>query len=258
MYQHKYDEAFKCFEQAFNDETNPYSKELILENYLYAKGFLAKDFEESIIFFENQIKQSEINHETCKMLAEMYFANQNYSKCVRLCEKVLKKIVYKKEKFLYISLDIMYMSCLKKINKFTWKQIWGCWSRIENYGSRLGISRDDILIERYRGTRVDYSTIEREFGANSLEENEYNLVMGTLDKVVQHESFETMAKDDGLEYKKYTPKQKGKNWFSSAKYRNKCIMKIRCNDIIRAFGYRKGDQFKILRIERDHKISNYG
>lgn len=35
-------------------------------------------------------------------------------------------------------------------------------------------------------------------------------------------------------------------------------MKIRCNDIIRAFGYRKGDQFKILRIERDHKISNYG
>ena len=129
---------------------------------------------------------------------------------------------------------------------------------IGNYGSRLGISRDDILIERYRGTRVDYSTIEREFGANSLEENEYNLVMGTLDKVVQHESFETMAKDDGLEYKKYTPKQKGKNWFSSAKYRNKCIMKIRCNDIIRAFGYRKGDQFKILRIERDHKISNYG
>ena len=83
-------------------------------------------------------------------------------------------------------------------------------------------------------------------------------IYGTLDKVVQHESFETMAKDDGLEYKKYTPKQKGKNWFSSAKYRNKCIMKIRCNDIIRAFGYRKGDQFKILRIERDHKISNYG
>ena len=147
LYQHKYDEAFKCFEQAFNDETNPYSKELILENYLYAKGFLAKDFEESIIFFENQIKQSEINHETCKMLAEMYFANQNYSKCVRLCEKVLKKIVYKKEKFLYISLDIMYMSCLKKINKFTWKQIWGCWSRIDKY---------EQFVKQHVGARSPY------------------------------------------------------------------------------------------------------
>jgi len=147
LYQHKYDEAFKCFEQAFNDETNPFSKELILENYLYAKGFLAKNFEESIIFFENQIKQSELNHETCKMLAEMYFANQNYSKCVRLCEKVLKKIVYKKEKFLYISLDIMYMSCLKKINKFTWKQIRGCWSRIDKY---------EQFVKQHVGARSPY------------------------------------------------------------------------------------------------------
>lgn len=155
-------------------------------------------------------------------------------------------------------IDIKEITSDGKQNMFDVDSVFSVKYLIGNYGSRLGISRDDILIERYRGTRVDYSTIEREFGANSLEENEYNLVMGTLDKVVQHESFETMAKDDGLEYKKYTPKQKGKNWFSSAKYRNKCIMKIRCNDIIRAFGYRKGDQFKILRIERDHKISNYG
>ena len=82
--------------------------------------------------------------------------------------------------------------------------------------------------------------------------------MGTLDKVVQHESFETMAKDDGLEYKSIHQSEKGKLVFISQNIGNKCIMKIRCNDIIRAFGYRKGDQFKILRIERDHKISNYG
>lgn len=129
---------------------------------------------------------------------------------------------------------------------------------IKKYGSQLGIGRDEVLKERYRGTRVDYSTIEQEFGAEILEENEYKLLIGTLDKVVQHESFETIGRDDGLEYKKYTPKQKEKNWFSSAKYRNKCIMKIRCSDVMRAFGYRKGEQFRVLRIERNHKISDNG
>ena len=39
---------------------------------------------------------------------------------------------------------------------------------------------------------------------------------------------------------------------------HKCIMKIRCSDVIRVFGYRKGDKFRILRIERDHKISDNG
>ena len=129
---------------------------------------------------------------------------------------------------------------------------------IETYGSQLGIGRDDILKERYRGTRIDYSTIEEKFGVEELEEIEYLSVRRTLDKVVQHESFITIEQDDGLKYKKYKPSQKEKNWFSSAKYRNKCIMKMRCSDVMRIFGYRKGEQFKVLRIERDHKISDNG
>lgn len=133
LYEHKYDEAFKCFEQALNDETNPVSKELIFENYLYAKGFWKNNFEESIAFFENQIKQNEINYETCKMLAEMYFANKNYSKCEKFCKKILNQITYNKEKLLYISLDIMYMSSIKKINKLTMVQKGRCWMRIVRY-----------------------------------------------------------------------------------------------------------------------------
>ena len=133
LYEHKYEEAVRCFEQAFNDETNPYSKELILENYFYAKGFLEKDFEESISFFENQIKQGELNYETCKMLAEMYFASKKYSKCARFCKRILNQIVYKEEKILYISLDVMYMSSLKKINKLTLRQRCSCYARIAKY-----------------------------------------------------------------------------------------------------------------------------
>ena len=38
----------------------------------------------------------------------------------------------------------------------------------------------------------------------------------------------------------------------------KQIMKFRINDKMRCFGYRKKDYFRLLRIERDHKISNKG
>lgn len=147
LYEHKYYEAFKCFEQALNDETNPYSKELILENYLYAKGFYETNFEESITFFENQIRQTEMNYETCKMLAEMYFANQNYSKCAKLCKRVLNQIVYREERFIYISLDIMYMSSLKKTNKLTLRQRYNCYTRIARYKQ---------FIKRHVGYRSPY------------------------------------------------------------------------------------------------------
>ena len=147
LYEHKYYEAFKCFEQALNDETNPYSKELILENYLYAKGFYETNFEESITFFENQIRQTEMNYETCKMLAEMYFANQNYSKCAKLCKRVLNQIVYREERFIYICLDIMYMSSLKKTNKLTLRQRYSCYTRIARYKQ---------FIKRHVGCRSPY------------------------------------------------------------------------------------------------------
>lgn len=129
---------------------------------------------------------------------------------------------------------------------------------VNRYGSFIGLTKDEILKVRYQGTRVDYSSIESEYGADTLQTNEYRLLVGTLDKFVEHESFETIATDDGLEYKKYSPSQKKKDWFSSAKYRRVQIMKIRCSDVMRVFGYRKGDRFRVLRIERDHKISNNG
>ena len=36
------------------------------------------------------------------------------------------------------------------------------------------------------------------------------------------------------------------------------IMKFRYSEKQRVFGYRKGDRFRVILIERDHKISNNG
>lgn len=40
--------------------------------------------------------------------------------------------------------------------------------------------------------------------------------------------------------------------------KGKTIMKFRFSSVLRCFGYRKDNRFRILRIERDHKISDHG
>ena len=62
----------------------------------------------------------------------------------------------------------------------------------------------------------------------------------------------------GLEYKKYTPKNDEKNWFRGLKYSGQTIMKFRFSSKMRCFGYRKENKFMVLRLERDHSISENG
>ena len=91
-----------------------------------------------------------------------------------------------------------------------------------------------------------------------MEKEEYVLLLGTLDKFVRHESWESIGLDDGLEYKKYTPASDEEDWFRNSVYGNQTIMKFRFSRRMRCFGYRKGNRFRLLRIERDHKKSNKG
>lgn len=129
---------------------------------------------------------------------------------------------------------------------------------VETVGSRLNLSRDDMLKIRYQNTRIDCSTIEHRFGAEQLEKDEFAEVISSMDKFVSHESWDTIAIDDGLKYKKYTPNSSKNNWFTGSMYQQKTIMKFRAGSVLRIFGYRKGDRFKVLRIERDHVHSNHG
>ncbi len=125
-------------------------------------------------------------------------------------------------------------------------------------GDEIRLSRNDYLNALFHGTRINYSTVEKGFDAGILEKAEYDSLVSTFTKFVEHDSFETIDHDEGLEYKKYKPSRKDKNVFSAAKYRNIQIMKFRFSKKMRVFGYRKEERFCVLRIERDHKISDYG
>ena len=95
-------------------------------------------------------------------------------------------------------------------------------------------------------------------GLEKLDKSEYQLLIGSLDKFVKHESFETIAVDDGLEYKKYSPASNKQNYFRGSIHSDKTIMKFRFSGVHRVFGYRKGDKFRVLLFERDHSISDHG
>lgn len=120
LYKYKFNDAERCFEQALTDEENPYSRQCILENYLYAKSFSKKDFNESITFFESIVVQDgEKNYETCKMLAEMYYANECYDKCSKFCEEIIKELKYVDSKIIYFSLDNLWIRCMIKLKRLS-------------------------------------------------------------------------------------------------------------------------------------------
>ena len=129
---------------------------------------------------------------------------------------------------------------------------------VQNYNGCLNINRKQILQIMYEDTRIDCSTMEDHYGADILENDEFDELIKSFNKFVEHESWESIALDDGLKYKKYTPKEKEKNWFRGVKYTGRNIMKFRFSSKMRCFGYRKGDKFKVLRLERDHNISDNG
>lgn len=129
---------------------------------------------------------------------------------------------------------------------------------LQQYCSVMNMDKKYLLLVRYEGTRLDCSTLEEEYGVAILEKNEFNELITTFDKFVNHISWESIGRDDGLEYKKYSPSSPKENWFRSVKYKGKTIMKFRFSRVLRCYGYRKGDIFKVLRLERDHTISNHG
>lgn len=129
---------------------------------------------------------------------------------------------------------------------------------LENFQSFLAMDRKYILQIRYEGTRIDCTTLEDAHGVSILEKHEFSGLIVTLNKFVGHASWEDIERDDGLEYKKYSPSSPKQNWFRGKKYEGKTIMKFRFSSTMRCYGYRKGDKFKVLRLERDHSISDHG
>ncbi len=128
---------------------------------------------------------------------------------------------------------------------------------LANHFSReIHLDKDEFLKIRYEDTKIDCTFLEKKYGSSILEKNEYHLLLSSLDKFIEL-SWTDIEKDDGLEYKKYKPSPK-ENWFKNSPFRRQTIMKIRFSDVLRAYGYRHNDRFRLLRFERDHKKSDKG
>lgn len=123
---------------------------------------------------------------------------------------------------------------------------------------RKEITINEYINTRYKNTRLNFSRLEEDFGFESLEKNEIEDCIESFDRFVDHENWENLNRDRSLNYKEYSPSSKKDDWFRNTEYSGKKIYKFRCANPKRCFGYRENDQFYVLRIERNHKISDKG
>lgn len=108
----EYHEAVKYFELALKDEKNPYSKQLILENYMYAKAMADNNFMEAVSFFEEQCRTT-ISDETKRMLAEVYYGAGYFEQCIEISDNLIAEM--KKKKNLYVFLASIVLRAKSRV-----------------------------------------------------------------------------------------------------------------------------------------------
>lgn len=132
-------------------------------------------------------------------------------------------------------------------------------SNIEGrYPARSWIDIYDFFNYGYDGTRLNCSSLEREYGFDDFEKNEICDCIRTFDKFVQLEDWNVVFQNKVLVYKRYLSSAQGKNWFLTSKYSDQQIDKFHCVNPKRCFRHRNNGIFYILRMERDYSISDNG
>lgn len=129
---------------------------------------------------------------------------------------------------------------------------------VESLREKKQIDIHEYVHKKYEGTRLNFSKIEKQYGFYDFEKEEVEDCLRTFDKFVKIENWNAVYRDKSLRYKKYSPSSKENDWFSDDLYKGNIIDKFRCGNKKRCFGYREDNIFYVLRMERDHKISDKG
>lgn len=116
---------------------------------------------------------------------------------------------------------------------------------------------DEFVKLRYRDSNLDFSRLESRYGFSQFQKDEIEDCIRTFDRFVNM-SWDQIYEDNAIRFKHYDPSSQKENWFSNSEYNTKNIGKFRCVNPKRCFGYREGDKFYVLRMERDHSISDHG
>lgn len=116
------------------------------------------------------------------------------------------------------------------------------------------------LKNKYENTRLKFDEFDNKYGIELLQKEELEEVIRAFDRFSDKVSWQDIYEDRSFHFKEYQPNSKKNDWFASTKFSRKEICKFRCGNRfpIRCFGYREKEYFYILRIERDHKISDNG
>jgi len=115
---------------------------------------------------------------------------------------------------------------------------------------------------KYENTILSFEKFEAKFGFVELQKKEIDVVIEAFDRIIDRNNWNEIYTDPSLNFKEYKPNSKKKNWFAGTIYEGMKIDKFRCGNTgvapLRCFGYKEGDTFYPLRLERDHKVSDNG
>ncbi len=116
-----------------------------------------------------------------------------------------------------------------------------------------------FLRTRYTGKRLVLEQLDME-SVKKLQKSELVELTQALDRFESMDSWRDICIDPFFYYKSYQPVSKKKNYFANMGFGEKDIDKFRCgqHSQVRCFGYREGEKFHILMVERDHSVSDTG
>lgn len=117
------------------------------------------------------------------------------------------------------------------------------------------------LKKRYAGGRLVLEQLDADTeSVSSLQKSELDELVTALDRFESMDSWKEICNDNFFNYKSYQPASKKKDYFAKTSFGDKAIDKFRCgqHSQVRCFGYREGDRFYVLMIERDHRVSDTG
>ncbi len=112
------------------------------------------------------------------------------------------------------------------------------------------ISFDQFVIGKFVGSRLDFSRLLPDYGFDSLHNSEYQSFLDSFCMFVSLDWAE-IHKHSGLKYREFHDRRFSGSAYGKT-YKFNVSVKMRCH------GFREGDKFVVLALERDHKLSDSG
>ena len=114
---------------------------------------------------------------------------------------------------------------------------------------RKKICIEEYCVNRFKGSKLDFSQIDDKLGFGLIKKEDENLFIDAFKKFTEL-SWTQINVDNALDYKPYPDKNK------VFKYIQHKVHKFRVSEKYRCFGYTEDGLFYVLRFDLEHKLSD--